>query len=199
MSGVSESRVDSRRVTSVAELSAIGLHLFLERGFDHTTVDDIAAAAGISRRTFFRYFASKNDVAWGDFDLLVDRLRARLRQTPTGVPTITALHAAIVEFNSYPKSAQAAHRERMDLLLNVPTLVAHSTLRYASWRQAVAEFVAARSGTGIDALRPRVVAWAYQAASIASYEVWLRQPGARLTVVLDEALTTLENEFRQSS
>ena len=193
---MSDSRIDSRRVTSVADLSNIGLQLFLQRGFDRTTVDDIAAAAGISRRTFFRYFASKNDVAWGDFDALVDRLRTRLGETPAEVPTIAALHSAIVDFNRYPKAEQARHRQRMELLLNVPTLVAHSTLRYASWRQAIAEFIAARSGTGVDALRPRVVAWAYQAASIASYEVWLRQPGVELTVVLDEALTTLEREFR---
>lgn len=194
---MSDSRTDSRRVTSVAALSRVGLELFLRQGFDGTTIDDIAAAAGISRRTFFRYFASKNDVPWGDFDVLVDRLRARLRTTPADVPTATAVHDAIVDFNRYPPAEQARHRKRMDLLLNVPVLVAHSTLRYASWRQAIAEFIAVRSGTGVDALRPHVVSWAYQAASIASYEVWLSQPDVELTVVLDEALTTLEREFGQ--
>ncbi|GAA3757397.1 mycofactocin system transcriptional regulator [Microbacterium kribbense] len=192
-----ESPVDSRRVTSVAELSRVGLELFLQNGFEGTTVEDIATAAGISRRTFFRYFASKNDVPWGDFDVLVDRLRTHLRATPAGVSTIAALHAAIVDFNDYPKAEQDRHRQRMDLLLNVPVLVAHSTLRYASWRQAIAEFIAARSGTSVAALRPHVVSWAYQAASIASYEVWLRQPRVELTAVLDEALTTLEQEFRR--
>ena len=50
--------------------------LFAARGFDATAVDDIASAAGIARRTFFRYYASKNDLVWGDFDGELRRFRA---------------------------------------------------------------------------------------------------------------------------
>ena len=67
------SRRGRARSTTKAELGRIGLSLFIDRGFSNVTVEDIAHAAGIGRRTFFRYFASKNDVAWGDFEeLLVD-------------------------------------------------------------------------------------------------------------------------------
>ena len=57
-----------KRVTSRAELEQTAFALFAERGFEQTTVDEIAAAAGIGRRTFFRYFPSKNDVPWGAFE-----------------------------------------------------------------------------------------------------------------------------------
>ena len=57
-----QQRVGRAPATTHGELSHVALALFLERGFDHTTVDDIAAAAGISRRTLFRYFPSKNDL-----------------------------------------------------------------------------------------------------------------------------------------
>ena len=58
-------------VTSRAELERIALDLFIRQGFTETTLDDIAAAAGIARRTFFGYFSSKNDVVWGDFATLL--------------------------------------------------------------------------------------------------------------------------------
>lgn len=159
--------------TTIEELSHIGLGLFIERGFDATTVDDIAAAAGIGRRTFFRYFSSKNDLPWGDFDTLVQGMRARLAAAPEGAPLMPTLLAAVIDFNSFPPSEQPYHRERMRLLLEVPALAAHSTLRYASWRAAVAEFVARRLGTGADALAPQTIAWGVLAASLAAYEQWL--------------------------
>lgn len=189
------SPASGRRATSIAHLSHIGLELFFERGFDATTVDDIAAAAGIGRRTFFRYFASKNDLPWGEFDLLVDQMRASLAQVPDEVPMFEALHDAILDFNRYPTDELGYHRERMQLLLNVPSLVAHSTLRYASWREVVAEFTARRMGVEVLDLRPQEIAWIYLAVSLASYEQWLRDPERDLVEVLDRALTDLELLF----
>jgi hypothetical protein len=55
-------------VTSCAELERIALAIFAAQGFDVTSVDEIAVAAGIGRRNFFRYFKSKNDAVWGNFD-----------------------------------------------------------------------------------------------------------------------------------
>lgn len=100
---VETTAVDGRRTTSAAELAHVGLQLFLERGFDETTVDDIAAAAGIGRRTFFRYFASKNDLPWGDFDGL-GRMKVQLDTGPDDVALIGAVRTVVIEFNSYPAS-----------------------------------------------------------------------------------------------
>ncbi len=69
-------------VTSRAELEQISLAMFSEQGFDVTSVDEIAAAAGIGRRTFFRYFKSKNDAVWGDFDTQLESFAAWFDHCP---------------------------------------------------------------------------------------------------------------------
>ncbi|KIF70600.1 TetR family transcriptional regulator [Streptomyces sp. AcH 505] len=183
--------------TSVGELSHVALQLFVERGFAETTVDDIANASGIGRRTFFRYFRSKNDVPWGDFDDLVEQMREYLRATPQETPLLDALRSAIVEFNQFPAEEIEYHKRRMDLLLNVPSLVAHSTLRYASWRQVVAEYAARRLGVSEDDLRPQVIAWTFLAASLSAYEQWLRRDGSDLRELLWSAFDVLSETFAE--
>lgn len=175
------------RATSHGELSHIALTLFLERGFDETTVDDIVSAAGIGRRTFFRYFRSKNDLPWGEFELLLAAMRAEFAAMPTDLDLAEALRRAVIVFNRFPDDEVPYHRERMWLLLHVPSLVAHSSLRYAAWRQVVAEFVAARRGEAADALGPQSVAWICLGLCLAAYEQWLAHEDADLLALLDEA------------
>lgn len=192
-----EVRVGRAPATSRAELEHIGLELFFRRGFDATTVDDIAAAAGIGRRTFFRYFPSKNDLPWGDFDRLVAAMRAHLSAVPRHVPPLVALREAVLEFNRFPDVAVEDHRRRMALLLDVPSLIAHSTLRFAAWREVVAEFAADRLGLEVDDLRPQAIAWTYLAVSIAAYERWLKIEGAVLGDLLAEALDHVDGAFER--
>jgi len=118
-----------RRITSRAEIEQAAFGLFGHRGFEQTTVDEIAAAAGIGRRTFFRYFPSKNDVPWGEFDAELARMRIRLAAAPPQEPLMDAIRRAIVEFNRVAPEQLPAHRQRMQLILRVPALQAHSTLR----------------------------------------------------------------------
>lgn len=99
--------------------------LFEQQGFEHTTVDDVASAAGISRRTFFRYFESKNEIPWGDFDNELARMRRRLAATPSQAPLMDAIREAIVDFNQMPVEQLPAHRRRMTFILGVPALQAH--------------------------------------------------------------------------
>jgi len=185
--------------TSQAELSHIALQLFVERGFDATTIDEIAARAGIGRRTFFRYFPSKNDLPWGDFEQLLDRMRSYLHALPETLPLVEALREAVIEFNRFPVEEVPYHRQRMELLLNVPTLVAHSTLRYASWRQVVAEFAAERLGVPEDSLQPQAIAWTYLAVSLSAYEQWLKHDDADLIALLDSAIRMLDSTFDSRS
>lgn len=185
-------------VTSHGELEQVALELFAQRGFEATTVGDIAAAASIGRRTFFRYFASKNDVVWGEFDRGLADLRARLAGTPPEVPLLEALRAAVLEFNRFDPAEVPWHRDRMALILQVPALQAHSTLRYAAWRSEIADFVGRRLGEDPASLLPQLVAHSCLGAALTAYEQWLSRPGTDLPPLLDAALRALDGRWAGS-
>jgi mycofactocin system transcriptional regulator len=184
-----------RRVTSQAELEQVAFGLFEANGFEQTTVDDIASAAGIGRRTFFRYFPSKNDVPWGMFELELERMRARLKASPRDTQLMDAIRVALVDFNQVEPAAVPWHRRRMELILRVPALLAHSTLRFAAWRAVVAEFVAERTGQRPDALAPQAISHAVLGVAIAAYQRWLDDEDADLGVLLDAAVRELGAAF----
>jgi mycofactocin system transcriptional regulator len=181
--------------TTHAELERLGIALFVERGFDETSVDDIAAAAGIGRRTFFRYFASKTDLVWGDFDAGCARMAHLLGQTPADVPLLDALRRTVVDFNRLEPGQEQHHRLRMRLILDVPTLRARSTLRFEQWRRVVEEFAAARLGGGPDELLPRTLGHCALGCALAAYEEWLRSPDADLSELLDSTFGSLAAGF----
>jgi TetR/AcrR family transcriptional regulator, regulator of mycofactocin system len=184
-----------RHVTSREELERAAFALFAAKGFEETTVDDIAAAAGIGRRTFFRYFPSKNDVPWGAFEAELERMRVRLKACPAEIPLMDAVRVALVDFNHVPAGQVPLHRRRMELILRVPALYAHSTLRFTAWRQVVAEFAAERTGRRADDLAPQAIAHAVLGVALAAYEQWLDDPAADLGELLDSAMRQLGAAF----
>jgi TetR/AcrR family transcriptional regulator, regulator of mycofactocin system len=184
-----------RRVTSRAELEHVAFDLFGRQGFERTTIDDIARAAGIGRRTFFRYFPSKNDVPWGSFEEELDGMRVRLKAFPRQIPLMDAIRIAIVDFNTIDPEQVPWHRRRMELILRIPALQAHSTLRYAAWRQVIAEFAAERIGQQPDALAPRAIAYVALGTAVAAYEQWLEAEDADLAGLLDTAMRQVGAAF----
>jgi TetR/AcrR family transcriptional regulator, regulator of mycofactocin system len=184
-----------RRATSQQELEVAAFRLFAAQGFEATTVDEIAAAAGIGRRTFFRYFPSKNDVPWGAFEDELQRMRVRLKACPPEIPLMDAIRLALVDFNRVDPAQVPLHRRRMELILRVPTLLAHSTLRFTAWRAVVAEFVAERTGRRPDDLAPQAIAHAVLGVSVAAYEHWLDNPDTELGPLLDDAMRELAASF----
>jgi mycofactocin system transcriptional regulator len=181
--------------TSHAMLEEIGIRLFTERGFDETSIDDIAAAAGIGRRTFFRYFPSKSDLVWGDFEGELDRMRDCLAALDPGLPMMEAVRQAVIDFNRLRPEQEAQHRRRLALILGVPTLIAHSTLQFAHWRAVIAEFAAQRLGQDPEDLLPRTIGHCALGASISAYEEWLRDTGADLSALLADAFGELARGF----
>lgn len=86
-------REASRRAVR-SQMAASAEALFIAKGFEETTVDEIAAAVGISQRTFFRYFASKDDVILDNLDRLAEDLLAAVAASPVDEPEWDSIHRA---------------------------------------------------------------------------------------------------------
>lgn len=170
--------------TTRGHLSGIAIDMFIEKGFDETSVDEIAAAAGIARRTLFRYYPSKNSLAWGEFDDHLAGLRALLDGADGSSSLGAELRDAIVAFNQVPELEREHHRRRMHLLLTVPALQAHSMLMYGDWRQVIAEHVAHRRGLDPGDHVPQTIAWMALGVALSAYDQWLHQPDTDLEALL---------------
>ncbi|MCA1843289.1 MAG: mycofactocin system transcriptional regulator, partial [Actinobacteria bacterium] len=105
---------------------------------------------------------------------------------------LETLTEAVVRFNDLPAEAVPAHRRRMSLILHTPALQAHSTLRYADWRNVVARFAARRLDQPVDALLPRLVGHLALGAALTAYEQWLADEAADLPTLLLAAFAALD-------
>lgn len=181
--------------TNHQEVEAAALELFSTHGFEQTTVEDIAAAVGVTRRTIFRYFASKNDMVWGDFDAVIVRLRDAFDAEPDDAPLTEALRRAVVASNRYEPEQLPDLRIRMSLITTVPALQAHSMLRYAAWRNAVAEMTAPRMGAKPGDIGPQTLGGAALGASMAAFDRWVSNPDEDLEQCLEDAYRLLASGF----
>lgn len=188
-----------RPSTSREDVARAALDLFARQGFDETTVDEIAAAVGVSRRTFFRYFDSKRDVVWGEFDDELVRLRALLAEAPADRPMMDVLRWAVVTTNRFGAGELEELRTRIRLIGTVPSLIAHSAVMHDHWRAVVASFVAGRVGGSPDDLYPQTVAHAALGASVAAFNHWAAGSPEELTVEVDRALRLLATGFDEGS
>lgn len=192
MEMVSRQRAAGRpEATSHAAIEQAAFRLFAERGFEGTTLEAIADEVGVGRRTLFRYYASKNDIPWGQFDQTLSEFRELLASMPRSLPLLEALRRGLVAFNDFPEGTPP-HRERMRLILETPALQAHSVLRYGQWRRVIAEFVANRRGESPDDVVPHLVGQVALALALSAYEAWLPDPDADLATVISDQCTALE-------
>ncbi|MBZ5735339.1 TetR family transcriptional regulator [Nocardioides sp. TRM66260-LWL] len=184
--------------TSRGDIEQAAFALFARQGFDGTTVDQIAAAVGVTRRTLFRYYPSKNDIPWGDFDAALVGFRQLLDAQDADLALWTALSRAIAAFNSFSSDARPAHADRMRLILSTPALQAHSALRHEAWRAEVVRFVRLRRGLDEQHPLPGLLAHVALATSLASYDQWLSggDPApARLEAILLESFDRVRAEM----
>jgi TetR/AcrR family transcriptional regulator, regulator of mycofactocin system len=181
--------------TSARELELVSLRLFTEHGFEETTVERIAAAAGVSKRTFFRYFESKADVLWHAFDGEVRALRAAFAAVPGHTPLMDAIRQVVVGVNQYRAEDVPELRTRMNLIGSVPALQASAAHHYDAWERAVSEFAADRLGQPADSLYPLAIGRATLAVCRSAYDRWVDRADADLTVYLDLAMRALGAGF----
>jgi mycofactocin system transcriptional regulator len=182
-----------RAVTDHGSIERAAFKLFEAQGFDETTMEQIAEAVGVGRRTLFRYFPSKNDIPWGQFDQSLRDFSDQLANVPTDVPVFEAVHQCVVAFNDFDAEALPQHRVRMRLILETPTLQAHSALRYAAWRGVIEDYVARRLDMGSDYLLPRLAGYVSLALAVSSYEQWLLKPDSDLPSILRQELRELRS------
>jgi AcrR family transcriptional regulator len=163
--------------------------LFRERGYQATTVADIAAAADIAPRTFFAYFPSKEAVVFHDFDGLFEALRARIEGRPPDETAIDALRSWL------EVSLPAVHHEgddaelRKRLCIDDPGLAAHQQHLLSKLEVLLRDGVARDLGEPPDGLRPKLVAAAAVAAMAAIDDE--QADKAHSMALLDEALVFL--------
>lgn len=175
-----------------AEITAHALGLFSERGFDAVTADELAAAVGVSRRTLFRLFATKEDIVVAAFETLGEDALATLRERPADEPPWAALRgalgAAVARLERRPASFFALHA----VIAETPALRARLLEQRDGWRAAFAQELAARSATARNDLTCELLATAAMGAFDVATEAWAQTSGRRrLSRLLDDAFELL--------
>jgi AcrR family transcriptional regulator len=168
------------------------LRLFAERGFQATTVADIAEAADIAPRTFFSYFPSKESVLFGDFEEIFQSLSEHL-ESRTG-DVLGALRAWVVDISEGEPLPGERDVQRRALIDGTEQLLAYERQQIARFEAVIAPAVAKDLDAGPDDLHPRIVA-AAAAAALASLRPDPDSPGpapaADPLAQVDEALAFL--------
>lgn len=141
-----------------AEITDTALRLFAEQGFDATTVDQIAKAAGISRRSFFHYFGSKEDVVLGDLEALGRRVRDALEARPETETAWEALRQALLTLRG-PDTDAATELQIAGMYADAPSLRARHLEKHLRWQELLAPDIEHRlgivSGATADSADPR--------------------------------------------
>ena len=151
-------------------LARAGLELFVERGYDATTLADIAEVAGVSTRTIFAYFPSKEDILFASFETMREALATALAERPDGQDALAALREFILS-SAHQKTELDCMLE--EVIAGDETLSRHKRARIAQLQGVLAEAIARDLGGGPDDLRANVAA----ASLTAAFEVLAQQEG----------------------
>ncbi|MER5318894.1 TetR family transcriptional regulator [Streptosporangium roseum] len=175
------------------ELAGAALQLLALKGFDAVTIDEIATTAGVSKRTFFRYFASKEDVVVQFLADMGTGIRAGLAARPVEErPSVALMHAVRVSIDACADHSDRALRV-VQLILRTPALLARFLERQAQWRDDLTAELARRLGLDPETdLYPRLAAGMALTAFDAALQRWSGSDGAEDPAgLLDRAFAVL--------
>lgn len=169
---------ERKKLQTRKDLARAAVRLFAERGYDATTVDDIAEAANVSRRTFFRYFRAKEEVFIVDPDGKLEAMHVALAEGPPDEPTLDALRRgalALTEAYWDPELSRAI----IALLEREPSMMAAAMAYQVRWADALARELALDMGVDerLDP-RPRILAHAAISMMRSAVAAWLLDESA---------------------
>jgi len=185
---------ERKKARTRTEIQRQALKLFRERGYEATTVSQIAEAAEVSESTFFRYFPTKEDVVfWDELDPLVFEA---FREQPPELGPIRALRESIRDVLARASAAEKADlRGRLELLLSVPPLRATLLDGLRGPTRLLAEAVSERSGRRPDDPAVRALAGAVMGVGLSAMFAAAEDPEADIVSLTDEGLAHLEAGF----
>ncbi|QMU98059.1 TetR family transcriptional regulator [Microbacterium esteraromaticum] len=186
------SRAGRPRASSRETLAEAACELFLEQGYEATSIVDITRRAGVSRSSFFNYFSSKSDVLWSGFDARIDAALialARLGTDADGAAVRGALRPMLHELAPDPLALALRNASAMGVETE---LLRDTGLRHARLSSGIA--ATARSA-GIEAIRADILGSALATAVLSSVRVWAEQGAgqASLEAQFDEALHAIHD------
>jgi AcrR family transcriptional regulator len=188
---------ERKRTRTRLNIQTEALRLFSEKGYSQTTVEEIADAAAISPRTFFRYFPSKEDVVmWDEYDpVALDLMEAR----PMDEPLAQSFRAVIREtLGGLLRNDPERLLSRIRLAFTVPELRARFLDEQVQGIEHVARHLATKRRTPIDDLRLQVVGSALLAAVSVALDRWQKDEGkSDLLALLDRATDALADGARE--
>jgi AcrR family transcriptional regulator len=177
-----ESIVDRRARLMREEVSAIAMRLFIDKGFDGVSVDEIAAAANMSQRTFFRYFATKDEIVLQYERLLRQRLHDAVRSRAVEEGPVTALKNAFLETSTSPPDFREQARKRGRILNDAPMLQARVRVVLGDADAELAELLIARMPSlprRTRETRARIIVVTIVAAATYAWNEWVSSDSNR--------------------
>ena len=181
-------------------LAQAAFDLFNERGYDETTIDDIAERAGLGRATFFRHYRSKDDVIFPDHDRLLDQVRDRLRSTSRSSALAAVCDAVRLVLLHYLDEGELARR-RYALTSTVPALRDREIVSVARYQRLFREYIAERMPVRSEsaALQAELMAAAVAAAHNHVLRRWLRGDSSDPVREVDQAMRQVMSLFTPSA
>lgn len=166
--------------------------LFARQGFEATTIDQVAEASGMSRRTFFRYFASKDDLVIERLIEAGERIAATVAARPADEGAWSALRGAFEELVEAQEAKPVESRALWTMLRDEPAVTGPMEERRRRWIELLSPPVARRlpAGRGRE-MRAAAVTGAALACLDAAQQAWADQPSSRLGTLLDQAMGAL--------